>query len=541
MSDEADGPTQVLIAGAGPVGLTTAYELHRRGVRVRLVDAADGPATTSRAVATHARSMEVYDQMGLAPALLARGRRMQAFSMHKGGTRLARMGADYSALPTRYPQTTLLEQAGTEEVLRDALAARGVKVEWGVRLGTFTQDDRSVTATLHHAGGDEETVEVPWLVGCDGGRSHVRKSLGLRLVGDSTETWLIADAVIDMDVPDDSIHWLHVEGGTIMAVPFPETGKWRLLDTVDVDYDGDPAEVAARFSRKLAKGFGVRAVVHEPSWVSVFTIQQRMIERMRVGRCFVAGDAAHVHSPASGQGMNTGVQDAFNLAWKLAMVVRGQADQELLDSYAVERVPVGRTLLGATKKATALVALKGALQEVMLPVAFAVVRNAPPLKGRIERKIMAAMSGLKLSYPQSPLTTTDPGGHLPRPGERVTRMTEEDARRSPGCAALVEALRDPRWTLLVFPSPSGAAGAPDAAETVRGADWLSVRVATADLPDPDGGLRNALGVGREGWLLVRPDGYVAARGDRVTPDALRAATSFGWRVTTPRPEGHGPA
>ncbi|MFI9724234.1 FAD-dependent monooxygenase [Streptomyces sp. NPDC052396] len=529
MSDGTSGPAQVLIAGAGPVGLTMAHELTRRGVRVRVVDAADGPAVTSRAVATHARSMEVYDQMGVAPQLLARGRKMQAFSMHKSGTRLARMNADYSALPTRYPQTTLMEQAVTEGVLREALAELGVKVEWGVKLGEFSQEGEQVTATLHHSGGTEETVTAPWLVGCDGGHSHVRKTLGLRLIGDSTETWLIADAEVDMDVPDDSIHWLHVEGGTIMAVPFPETGKWRLLDTVDVNYGGDPAEVAKRFSRKLSKGFGVRAKVYEPSWVSVFTIQQRMIERMRVGRCFVAGDAAHVHSPASGQGMNTGVQDAFNLAWKLAMVVHGQAAESLLDSYSAERVPVGKVLLGATRTATALVALKGALQEIMLPVAFGVVRNVPPLKSRIERKIMAAMSGLKLSYPDSPLTVPAagaPDGQLPRPGDRAARFGAAEVEHSPGCAELVSALRDPRWTLLVFPS---AGGGSDAADAVRASvAWVSVRVAGDDLPDPDAGLRRALGVGAQGWLLIRPDGYVAARGEAVSADALKGAVSFGW-------------
>ena len=195
---------QVLIAGAGPVGLTAAYELARHGVRVRVVDAADGPATTSRALATHARTLETYDQMGVLPEMMARGRRIQAFTMHRNGRMLARMGADYSQLPTRFPLTLMIDQALTEKVLREAAAVRGVRVEWGVRLEAFGQDDSAVHVTLRRADGTVELFEVPWLVGCDGGHSTVRKLLGLPLIGDSSETWLIADAVVDTPLPQEA-------------------------------------------------------------------------------------------------------------------------------------------------------------------------------------------------------------------------------------------------------------------------------------------------------------------------------------------------
>ena len=530
----------VLIVGAGPVGLTLAHELARWAVPVRIIDAADGPAPTSRAVATHARTLEIYDQIGVIGEMLARGRHMQAFSMHRNGHRLARMGADYSALPSRYPHTLLLEQAETETVLRAALSGLGVEVEWGVELEAFASDDEIVTGTLRHRAGSAspgrtEPFETGWLVGCDGGHSLVRKRLGLRLVGDSTETWLIADAVVDMDVPQDSIHWLQVENGTVMAVPFARPGKWRLLDTVDVAYQGDDAEVAARFKRKLAKGFGVPVHDLDLLWVSVFTIQQRMIEQMRVGRVFLAGDAAHVHSPASGQGLNTGVQDAVNLAWKLAMVVHGQADPSLLDSYGEERVPVGRALLDATRTATSFVALKSAISAAVLPVVFAVVRNLPRLRRRIERKIIAGMSALALAYPESSLTTpTDPDGPGPRPGERVTRVSPEVAAASPGWQALVAQLRDPRWTLLVFGPEPAQSPRPATAGTVPALPWLSVRVVGADLADPDGRLRRDLTGGRPGWLLIRPDGYLSSRGTQLTASALADALTFPWIRATAR-------
>ncbi|MFF1478955.1 FAD-dependent oxidoreductase [Streptomyces sp. NPDC058301] len=521
---------QVLVVGAGPVGLVTAHELARRGVAVRVVDAAEGPSATSRAIATHARTLEIYDQMGVVEGVLARGRELRAFTMHRGGRQLVRMGADYSRLPTRYPFTLMIPQAATEEVLREALARRGVKVEWGVRLEEFTHSDEGVRAVLRHDGPQAaaETVAVDWMVGCDGGHSLVRKNLGFPLIGDASETWLIADAEVETEARPDSIHWISVGGGTVMLVPFPEEGRWRLLDTADAAYRGDPEEVARRFAAKLSAGLGTPVTVRTPDWVSVFTIQQRMVPSMRAGRVLVAGDAAHVHSPASGQGMNTGVQDAFNLAWKLAMVVRGEADAALLDSYPAERVPVGEKLLGSTARATALVALKGRLQDLLLPVVMGVVRRTKPLKGKIERKIMAAMSALDLRYPDSPLTLADPagGGHAPRPGQRVA-LVDGVRAAAPGWSAFLEELRDPRWTLLV-------AGAP-ADQVAEGCGaWLSVRevadaVAVAGgLADPGRALRDALGLSTGGWLLVRPDGYLAARGGDFSVAAFaRAAGALG--------------
>ncbi|GLW74457.1 oxygenase [Kitasatospora phosalacinea] len=573
-----DGPEpdprdpQVLVVGAGPVGLTVAHELARRGVRVHLIDAAGGPAPTSRAVATHARTLEIYDQMGVLGAMLEHGRRMQAFSMHSNGAQLVRLGAEYRSTPTRFPFTLLLEQAGTERVLRQAVVDRGVTVHWGTRLKALEQHEGGVDAELQLQDGTSARLRVPWLVGCDGGHSTVRKLLKLPLIGDSTETWLIADADVDMNVPQDSIHWIHVEGGTVMAVPFATPGKWRLLDTTVQSDAGHPEQVAERFSRKLTKGLGTRAAVKTPSWVSVFTIQQRMIQTMRVRRCFVAGDAAHVHSPASGQGLNTGIQEAFNLSWKLAMVIHGHAHDALLDSYSAERVPIGGELLETTRTATRLVALKSAVAAAAMPVAFAVIRRVPAIRRRIEGKVIGRMSALLVSYPDSPLTQpvqAGPSAH-PAPGERVTAVSADTAEGDPGWSAFARQLRDPRWTFLAFTERPGETETPrwlrDLADRQQG--WLSVRVVTPStpahlgtasayealatslqitdhtprpltgpaavrvepprsagdaLPDPYGTLADGLGIRGQGWLLIRPDAYLAARGDRLDADAVHAA------------------
>ena len=507
---------EVLVVGAGPTGLTLAHELRRRGVTVRLVDGAAGPSPTSRSMATHARTLEMYDQMGVLPQILTRGRRVQHFSMYQRGRRLVRFGPDYSELPTRFPFTVVIDQSRTEEVLRGSLRDLGVEVEWGTRLESLSQDSGGVRAHLRDSHGNVEEYDVPWLVGCDGGHSTVRNELGLRLQGDSSETWLIADAESDLGLPGDSLHLMHVSGGSVMAVPFPDEGKWRLLDTVDVDYDGSPEHVAQRFAAKLSAGCGRRVKVSPPSWVSVFTIQQRMIPRMGAGRCFVAGDAAHVHSPASGQGMNTGIQDAVNLSWKLAMVVRGQAEPGLLDTYGAERVPVGEHLLSATKTATRFVSLKDALQSITMPLAFFVIRNVPAIRGRIERTIMRGMTALALDYTGSPLaiTTGADSDNGPRPGERMTKVTQDQADQ-PSWKAFLEQLREPVWTLLTF----GDGWDEDTVDELRSvcSDWLSVlRIDGGGTgPGSEDAMRERLGTGPDEWLLVRPDGYLCARGSRL--------------------------
>ncbi|MFE7429452.1 FAD-dependent oxidoreductase [Streptomyces sp. NPDC057545] len=514
---------EVLVVGAGPVGLTVAHELRRRGVAVRVVDKAAGPATTSRATATHARTLETYHQMGVLEDLLPRGLRVGHFSMHRGGRMLARLGTDYSELPTRFPFTLQVDQVFTEEVLRNRLAGLGVDVEWNTELtGLRRAGDTGAEVRVRRADGTTEELTVPWLVGTDGAHSRVRKQLGMTLLGDSTETWLVADAMLDVDLPKDSLHWLHTGDGTVLLVPFAAPGKWRLLDTAEVGHAADHAAVAARFSAKIGRALGRPVTVSPPTWVSVFTIQQRMVSHMRAGRCFVAGDAAHVHSPASGQGLNTGVQDGYNLGWKLAQVIRGDAGEELLDSYEAERVPVGATLLSSTRTATALIALRNAAAPVLLPVGLGIVRRVAPLRRRIERKILRGMSGLALHYHDSPLSRSPYGPERAlRPGDRVGCSAETE-RTSPGWGGLCAELTTGHWVLLAF---LGAVEDVRAALTRVAEDFrtaVSVRTVSQGTPedgagphplaDPDGALRTGLAAEPGEYVLIRPDGYLAGRG-----------------------------
>ncbi|GAA3726131.1 FAD-dependent oxidoreductase [Streptomyces tremellae] len=501
-------PPSVLVVGAGPVGLTAAHELARHGVSVRVVDRAPGPATTSRALATHARTLEVYDQIGILDELLPRGQRVEHFTLHQNGRRLVRFDTDYSHLPTRFPYTLMVDQTITEEVLRASAARHGVTVEWGVEVETFQDLGDGVEVRLRRPDGTPEHARAEWLVGCDGGHSTVRKQLGLPLSGTSNERWLIADAHIDTPLRRDSIHWLRTRKGTIMLVPFPAPGKWRLLDTAETHYTSETA-LAERFSRKITDGSGLPATVHTPDWISVFTIQQRMIHRMRVGRCLLAGDAAHVHSPASGQGMNTGIQDAVNLAWRLAAVHHG-ASPTFLDAYSAERVPIGAALLETTGRATVMIQQRSPYIAAILRAATTVVRSVPPLKARIQRTIMGGMSALDLVYrdpaPRVSPSTTD------GVGQRLARVTSQRLADSPGWQSVLTALRDPRWTLVIA---SPRAGSPP--------PWLDAhRDRLTTVTTDDAAVLHDLGLGPDGWILARPDGYVAARGSRLDAAALAA-------------------
>ncbi|MGK4585460.1 FAD-dependent oxidoreductase [Kitasatospora sp. HPMI-4] len=519
---QSNHDVDVLIAGAGPAGLTAALQLARWGVRVRLVDAKSGPATSSRALNTHSRTLELYDQLGILGDLAPFGTRVNAFVRHLPDGPV-RMAYEYDGLPTRFPYMFMVDQVITERVLRGHAAAHGVTVEWHTELRSFTQDPDGVEVLLEHTADGRthtETVRARYLWGCDGGHSTVRKALRLPLQGDTAHTWLVADARLDAPLARDAIHWLFPPGGAVLLFPFPDPHKWRLLDTTGHGDPGRPDLVAAEFGARIGQALGTRVTIEEPTWVSSFTVQQRAVPAMHVGRCFVSGDAAHVHSPASGQGMNVSLQDVHNLAWKLAMVVRGEAGPALLETYDAERLPVGRALLTSTREVSEIAM-------VSITAEDARGSDRPFL-----RRLVREMSGLALHYADSPLTVPD---HVnasaaagPRPGQRLTQVGAADAD-SPGWTMLRAALREPAWHLLLF-GAAGTAPAPAAASPA----WLRTHLITpgpagspgaGTIPDPDLTLHRVLAADPGHWILIRPDGYLSARGhhlDSTTIDSVLA-------------------
>ncbi len=330
----------VLIAGAGPAGLTLALDLARRGIAFRLIDAAETPFAGSRGKGIQPRTLEILEDLGIIDAILAAGGPYPKFRIHVGPVSLRAGSLGSTRPPTEnvpYPNLWLLPQSRTESIMRERLFALGGQVEFGKALTTFRQHQNEIEATLSTG----ETVRAGFLVGCDGGRSTVRKVLGLNLEGEAIDEkpMLVADVEVEgLDRRDWHI-WPFTGGSPVGLCPLLGTALFQL--TAKSQRIGPDIESAVH----RLTGYRIVRV----NWSSIYRPNVRMVNRFRFGRVFLAGDAAHVHPPTGGQGLNTAVQDAYNLGWKLAHVLRG-APNSLLDTYEAERLPVAAAVLGLSKR-----------------------------------------------------------------------------------------------------------------------------------------------------------------------------------------------
>ncbi len=466
----------VLIVGAGPVGLTMAIELARYGVPVRIVDKAAARTDKSKAVVIWSRPLELLERSGCTEALLANGYRVASAKITADKKLIAQV--TFAGIETKYPFALVIPQSETERVLEEFLNGLGVRVERGVELARFTAQSDKVRATLRRSDGGEQVLETAWLIGCDGAHSTLRHQLGMAFRGDTLlMDWILADVHLkDMPCkPEIEIVW-HPEG---VLATFPIGGnRYRVIADVGTVSEGtdrcpDPtlAEVQSILDRRFPQP--VRAV--EAVWLSSFRINERKVADYRAGRVFLAGDAAHVHSPAGGQGMNTGMQDACNLAWKLALVARGLAGEKLLASYSPERSPIAEQVLKVTGRATTLATTKSEVAQFLRNHTASLILGLSPVR----KAAAEVLSEISIGYPHSPLS----GGqkhHKPLPGSRAPIRPDEPP---------IGAGDTPRFALC-----GSDEGMP--------ADLLKRH---GELLEPF--LRVPYDAG--GLWLVRPDGYVA--------------------------------
>jgi 2-polyprenyl-6-methoxyphenol hydroxylase-like FAD-dependent oxidoreductase len=348
---------QQLVVGAGPTGLTLAAQLQALGASLRIVDRQPDRVHESRALAVQPRTLELLRGLGLVQELLARGNDAVWVQLHAGGRtiriRLFGLGLD----DTAYPFLLFVSQAETEQVLNDHLATRGVQVERRVELVGFHADPTAVTCTLRHADGRTEQLRTRYLVGCDGAASNVRRGAGIPFQGGAyPQTFALADLEVDGGLDADTAYAFLGQEGLVFLFPLGRPASWRLLGMhPTLQGKQEPERPSLQELQALADAFtGGRLRLRDPVWLTYFRLAHRHAARYRAGRVLVAGDAAHVHSPAGAQGMNTGIQDAWNLGWKLALVARGVAAEALLDSYDAERRPIGRFVVGFTDRAYAV-------------------------------------------------------------------------------------------------------------------------------------------------------------------------------------------
>ncbi|GAA3159679.1 FAD-dependent monooxygenase [Planomonospora alba] len=490
---------EVLVVGAGPTGLALACALRMQGVTVRVVDAAPGPASTSRANILHARGVEVLDRLGALGDLPQRSLTALTLTQHlDGGSAITIRFGDLGlggARPALYAS-----QAEVEAGLRSRLAELGVGVGWGTALTGLTQDAHGVTAVL---GDGRSPLRCGWVVGCDGAHSTVRKLVGIGFPGVRvTERFLLADVHADWPVDRAGGHgWPHRDG-PFFAVPMREAGRaddlWRLMayDPAGDDAPGEH-EILERFRRLVPERTGRTDIrIKDAVWTSAFRVHRRLADAYRRGRVLLAGDAAHIHSPLGGQGMVTGMGDAENLAWKLALVARGQAAERLLDTYEAERRPLATEVLRQTTNVTRLQIGGGPLLRLLRRRVIVPITGMPA----VQRRAGLLASQLWVTYRRGPLAggAASRLGRRPRPGDRVPDLA---CLRPDGGRTRLHAELGRRWVLL-----APAEGAPAHLAEARDRLGAAVTVLTC-------------GSGRREVWLVRPDAHLAWRG-RTAPERL---------------------
>jgi 2-polyprenyl-6-methoxyphenol hydroxylase-like FAD-dependent oxidoreductase len=546
----------VLIVGAGPTGLLAACELSRHGLSVRIVDEAAEPTTLSKAIAVHARTLEIFDDLGIADAAIDRGHKLDGITVIAGGETL--VSADLGELPTRYPFVLSIAQSETEALLAEKLASYGISVEREQKLVGFAQDGTGVTATLSGKEGKKD-VRAAWLIGADGAHSTVRRQLEIPFEGSTyEERFLLADVAIEGHVREDRITTFFAEDGVLACFPMKEQ-RFRLIGLAAAGAtDKAPTldEVSALFKARS----GLPAKLSDARWLASFKVHCRQVASYRDDRVFLMGDAAHIHSPVGGQGMNTGLQDAHNLAWKLALVHTGKARGLLLDSYHAERHAVGVALLRGTDAATKVITLKGS---VARGVRNEVARFMSGFE-LVQRRIAEQAAELSIGYQASPIVKEDTTGLLhgrigsAAGGETPTlgSIREFDAGPKPGSFArdgvisvagetgskrMLAALDSRTLSLLLFDGRSESKEGYERFASIvkkvreRFAGLVTPYVITprrerpagiakdvAVLFDPDAELEKAYAASTECLYLLRPDLYVAYRAQPADEDKLVA-------------------
>lgn len=523
---------EVLIVGAGPVGLTMAASLLHRGIRCRIIETLPVPSDKSKALVVWSRTLELLDKLDLSQIFVETGMKLSGASVYGGGKRMIHVTTAGVESPFGFP--LMIPQNETERLLSEHLVRKGLPIERQVELISFREGADSVVATLRHADGREEICETPWLVGCDGAHSAVRHTLGMEFTGQAEPNdWMLADVHVEGPLPSDEVSVFWHEKGVLVAFPITRERFRVIADLGAADQEVRRAEpTLADAQAKVDERGPGGLTLHDPVWLANFRINERKVSDYRRGRVMLAGDAAHIHSPAGGQGMNTGMQDAFNLAWKLALVQRGQGKTEaLLDSYSVERSAIGDQVLRGAGLVTFMATLRNPLAQFARNHVAALMTSF----GFVQDKLKNAICELSINYRHSPLSLEDwpkRGGGLPT-GDRMPDAPLSCAT-SHAATTLFAATRHDGHILLLMPNShdqQAASKAMKIAEQSQRAfpNLLAVHIvlnaaddpssfiqeaAKLNLPvwlDVEGRLHRQLGAADHTLILVRPDGYIGYR------------------------------
>lgn len=506
----------VLIVGAGPTGLMMAYELARLGISFRIIDKKPEITQLSNAVALQTRTLEIFSQMGLAGDFLRAGQPCRVVCFYEHGKEYAR--ARFNDLDSIYQYILALPQAATEKILNDHLERLNHSVERQRELIDVKVNLDDIEVTIQHHDGVNEVIRCQWLIGCDGAHSAVRNHGGFSFPGDElSEQFVVADAVLDSFLPHDEIHIFSDKGFMLGVFPIG-SNQHRLGANMNLGYprkiytENDIKELVAERSNNQ---FSAREV----AWISPFWIHSRMTGALRKRNIFLAGDAAHIHSPVGGQGMNTGLQDAHNLAWKLALVIRGRADEKLLDTYEQERLPVIKEVVSTTDRFTKFLLIRRPIVLWLRKILFKMMLSFK----FVNRYITRRMTQLNINYVETCAMHASGGTHA-----QDVQLNHEHY--------FYQNIHDTCHHILVFPAKDDIFKLADFCKQMIHEllgpykDLIKIHLVTShtmDEPvdqilDDNAVMHKAYDIKRPTIMVIRPDGYISYRSSDLNIQHLKA-------------------
>ncbi|SNS90432.1 2-polyprenyl-6-methoxyphenol hydroxylase [Noviherbaspirillum humi] len=515
--------TDVLIVGAGPTGLMLACQLAKRNTRVMIIDRNPGPSVQTKALGVQARTLEIYSHLGIAQRAVELGKRATGACMWVNGKRVARVplgdiGSDLSP----YPFLLILGQDDNERLLGAVLQDQGVQVQWDSRLVDLSQTPEGVLAKVARPDGSIVEIAAGWVAGCDGARSTVRDLCNIPFSGAPYQhVFYVADTRAIGSMAPDELNVYLWRGGFHLFFPLRGANHWRVVGIVPPELrsrDTLDFDAVAPFVRKEVGNAqaGTALSFEACSWFSTYHVHHRRAERFRDRRCFLLGDAAHVHSPVGAQGMNTGLQDAYNLAWKMALVTSGQAAESLLDTYEIERIPVAQRLLATTDRAfTFLISERWPAEAFRMRIVQRIIALAMR-RERTRQLAFRTISQIGIRYRNSPLSKTQSRSTdgAPKPGDRFPWLQLESSPHTP-VRDLFEQLDDTRFNLLLF-----GQSAPAGASLSRLPKLMTTHVIPDD-PVNDQALARA-SISKPSFFLLRPDGHIGFAGAELDVMALHS-------------------
>lgn len=491
--------TDVLIIGAGPTGLALACQLIRYGIDFVIVDKKETTTPFSKAIGVQARTLEIYEQIGLADKLIDLGWKAEKARLIVGGE--VRGEVDFSAIGkgmSEYPYVLIVEQGIHESLIHDFIKSSGRDVRWLTELESFTQDDSGVTAVVKNSAGETETVEAKFLVGCDGAKSPVRHALGLKFEGSTFERmFYVADVEIDWQFKNDALMVFLMKHNLLAFFPMIGEKRWRIVGTFPEEFSKDEGEVLyEEIEEQIKRDAELELDITNVNWFSTYKVHTRHVNKFSEGRCFLAGDAAHIHTPAGAQGMNTGIQDGYNLAWKLAMVLRGSGDMKLLDSYNEERLVNAENLLKTTDRFFNLVASPEPILTYLRMYVFPYVAGAAFSIDAVKKFVFPRISQIGISYRRSSISDhRGDDGFEVKAGDRLPFFTIEGE-------SIFNRLRQPKFHLLSF--SDGQDEKTDFALSDKFTDLVDV----FEMPIYPR-IAELFGTDRSFRVLLRPDNHIA--------------------------------